>query len=422
MAEAPHKIMHVHDRIDKTRPPLKEGSPPIGQEGSILVGLIITMTLIAVLSSSLVYVTTTSSFGELFANRQARAYYLAESGGRYAIPRIKADRDQALIDLHGKTFIFNNGDKFILFLDTTLANKTLLESQGIVHEGEWLESSVTITYEVPITYLFEYGAFGGSDKVLIGDNAYIDSYDSAVGPWSEATRNQNGHIGTNTIGKRAIEVKKNAIVYGDATVGVGGDPLTDIKVDAGAQITGNRIALVTARDMTPMVMPAGWGAPIDFTLDQFDIYTYTEGVYRLNTFEIGDDALLTISGNVTLLVEDSIQIGDRGSMDILPGSSLTIYGDGELKVQQDARVNQNGTPGQLIIYGTANFDPVKIMHRAVMKAAIYAPDAKAQITKSTEFFGSIIAGKIELKDDVKFHYDEALGRSNGVGGDIVQYF
>ena len=391
------------------------------QKGDVLIGLIITMTVVAVLSAAMLYFTTTSTFSELFVNRQERAYYIAESSGRYAIPQIKADRDQAVIDLHGKTITLSNGDKFVLSLDTSLSRKTILESEGIVHEGGWLESRAKITYEIFITYVFEYGAFSGTDKVVLEKQAYIDSYDSSVGPWSEATRNQNGHIGTNRIGGKAIEVNDNAIVYGDATVGVGGDPVLDIEVDAGAQITGNRSALVTARDMTPRDMPTGGGAPIDFKLENFETYTYTEGKYRLNKLEMKDDGILTISGDVTLFVEDRIQIENRASINILPGSSLTIYADKQLVVKHDARVNENGIPEQLIIYGTVNFDPVQIIDQVIMKAAIYAPEATAQVTKTTQYYGSIISKKVEIKDDAKFHYDEALG-SGGGRGRTIQYF
>jgi len=56
----------------------------IRQHGSILIGLIITMVVMASLAAGMVYVTTTSTFQELLANNNARAYYAAESGGRYA--------------------------------------------------------------------------------------------------------------------------------------------------------------------------------------------------------------------------------------------------------------------------------------------------------------------------------------------------
>ena len=59
------------------------------QNGSILLGIIITMVVMAVLGAGMVYLTTTSTFQELFANNNTRAYYAAEAGGRYATALIR---------------------------------------------------------------------------------------------------------------------------------------------------------------------------------------------------------------------------------------------------------------------------------------------------------------------------------------------
>ena len=81
------------------------------QRGALLVSLILTLTIVAILGAVMVEMTTTSTLGELFANRQQRAYYLAESGGRYAIPQVLADPVLAETNLHGMTFTLSNGDQ-----------------------------------------------------------------------------------------------------------------------------------------------------------------------------------------------------------------------------------------------------------------------------------------------------------------------
>ncbi len=392
------------------------------QKGAVLIGLIITMTVVAVLSAALVYFTTTSTFSEFFANRQERAYYIAESGARYAIPQIKADPVQAATDLHGKAFTLINGDKFLLLINTTDPNATYLESEGVVHEGDWLESRARITYKIPKTFRFDYGLFSGNQQVVLKDRAYIDSYDSRVGPWSSEGAIRNGIVGTNRTGKNSIRVRKNAKVYGDAEVGPGGDPSKDIAVEKNALLTGSKGTLSAAKDMTPLAMPAGGGTPFDLNLDNNDTYTFTDGIYRLNTIEITDDGILTISVNVTLYVEDNIRMEDRGEIDILPGGSLTIYAAAELIVKQDAKINATEDPEKLIIFGTATFSKVQFTDNAYVRGAVYAPLANAQIQKNAEIFGSVITRKVTIEDDAMFHYDEALGGGVGIGGRTIQYF
>ena len=67
----------------KYGPPLTKTLSSSCQKGSVLIVLIITMIVMTTLGAGMVYLTTTSTFQELFANYNARAYYAAESGGRY---------------------------------------------------------------------------------------------------------------------------------------------------------------------------------------------------------------------------------------------------------------------------------------------------------------------------------------------------
>ncbi len=52
--------------------------------GNVLVGLVVTMLIFAVLAAGMVSLTSTSTSNQVTANSTARAYYLAESGFRYA--------------------------------------------------------------------------------------------------------------------------------------------------------------------------------------------------------------------------------------------------------------------------------------------------------------------------------------------------
>src|SRR4030042_4539276 len=86
-----------------------KSNPCMNERGALLIGLIITITIIALAGAAIISLTTISTFGEIFANLHSRAYYLAESGGRYAIPRIKADPEQEERDFEGRTSMFSKG-------------------------------------------------------------------------------------------------------------------------------------------------------------------------------------------------------------------------------------------------------------------------------------------------------------------------
>ena len=193
-------------------------------------------------------------------------------------------------------------------------------------------------------------------------------------------------------------------------------------MEKNALLTGSRGTLTAAEDMTPRAMPAGGGPPVDLQLRNNQTYTYTTGVYRLDDLEVEDNAVLTISGDVTLYVEGRIRFRDFGTLTILPGGSLTIYAADQFTSEDDARINATGEAGDLTLFGTASFAQIQLNNDVIMKGAFYAPNAQAQMKRNAELFGSMITRQITLSNDAKLHYDEALGIGGGAGGAIVQYF
>ncbi|MCF6291259.1 MAG: hypothetical protein L3J03_09740 [Desulfobacterales bacterium] len=122
---------------------------PTDQRGSLLIVLIVTMSIMAVAGAAMLSLVASSTYSELAAGRQAAAYYLAESGGRYAIPQIMRDRDQAKADLDGHTYVPADNHQFTLEIDTSAADYTYLTATGTVNPGGWTEAQARITFRIP---------------------------------------------------------------------------------------------------------------------------------------------------------------------------------------------------------------------------------------------------------------------------------
>jgi Tfp pilus assembly protein PilX len=131
------------------------------QRGSILIGLIVTMVVMAALGAGMVYLTSTSTFQELFANNNARAYYAAESGVRYANAQIRealksgnmGDYTAMKAIVANKTYTMANGDTFELSIfneDTTTYPDSMMviyDSIGTVGSG-FLQAKRKIRYTI----------------------------------------------------------------------------------------------------------------------------------------------------------------------------------------------------------------------------------------------------------------------------------
>lgn len=90
-----------------------------GQRGSMLVGLIITLIIISVLGAAMLSFFSTSTMSQLSGNSSMQAYYLAESGFRYA-DGVLSDtsmsvRDATIESMHDTDYVLSdNGGRFNL--------------------------------------------------------------------------------------------------------------------------------------------------------------------------------------------------------------------------------------------------------------------------------------------------------------------
>ena len=145
----------------KTNHPVNLFKPDFGinkerQKGAILIGLIVTMVIIASLGAGMVYLTSTSSFHELFSNNNARAYYAAESGGRYVLAVIRdayAKQDMTLLNPinANQTFTLNSNQgnfQITNFMQIGTNPQTInFSSIGTVNSG-FLQAKRQLNYSV----------------------------------------------------------------------------------------------------------------------------------------------------------------------------------------------------------------------------------------------------------------------------------
>ena len=132
----------------------KRGFMP--QRGSVLISIIVGTVIIGILGVGIISFTTTSTYGELFANRQVRAYYLAEAGGQYAIKLLNDNKSNtSYLPPNGTYKLGPNGSDGEFVLTSTDDNtdpdmpRVKVVSVGVVHRGTWLESKKKITYKIP---------------------------------------------------------------------------------------------------------------------------------------------------------------------------------------------------------------------------------------------------------------------------------
>ncbi len=86
-----------------------------GNNGAVLIGLVIAMVIISTLGAAMLSQTSVGKFSIAGDNSSIQAYYLAESGFRYAAAKIEHGDDMDVLHNHGEYLLGNIGSFFLDF-------------------------------------------------------------------------------------------------------------------------------------------------------------------------------------------------------------------------------------------------------------------------------------------------------------------
>jgi len=243
------------------------------------------------------------------------------------------------------------------------------------------------------------------DRISLMPNTLITGYNSA-----DATDTDfDLSIGTACTTANSIPIGPGTVIEGCVFVGVGGDPNTVI--GAGGTVTGRKYTLHEEIDfpvITPPALPDTGTALIaksmTITLDSTRSGTYTEiGLSQSGILEIqGGDVELHITGN--------LDMGNGCEIIVRPGSSLTIYIDGDINADNSGGINnQAGNVKDFQLYATGTEEQIFNMKaKSSIFGTIYAPDVDITMYPSAEMRGAIVGKNVTFKSGGSFYYDEAL--------------
>ncbi len=190
------------------------------------------------------------------------------------------------------------------------------------------------------------------------DNAYTDTYDPAVGP------------------------------YGGSNVG----PAPTIT-------TGTVVPSFSA--------PTGLPSTGEYKLDS---QTATlSGDLRCDKLLLANHSTLTISGDVTIVVTEEFKVENHSKIVLGADATLTLYCLKDATVQDHAEVNPDTTrPADLTVYklGTKEFI---LQNDAMMVGQVYASDTFLQVENGADFYGTLDAMSMYLKNNAGAHFCDPAG-------------
>lgn len=360
------------------------------QHGSILVAVYLVVTGLSI--ASIAYFARSNAFLQSAERNQNRliAFNMAETAIDVALTQLTAD----------KTYSGTNG--YVAFNTTTAPggyssrvttpvsnpNIRLIQATGFAPDNNAQSraaqrANIVVYAEVIQNPLFDFAIFAEDTISLTssGSVASVDSYNSTTGAYNAATARDNGDIAANAINLSTISLVGNTLVKGDAFVGPGGDPNTGISISPNSSITGTKSALPEPKIYpTPTTTLPVSGA---INLSGKNTQTLMPGTYHFSSISISGQALLNISGPVTIYVDGAVDISGQG-----------IATAGNLP-----------TNFLLYVIGT---DTVKINGQGALYAGVYAPNAPVDNVGNAGFFGAAISENYHQTGNSAIHFDEAL--------------
>lgn len=247
------------------------------------------------------------------------------------------------------------------------------------------------------------------DRISLMPNTLVAGYNSAVPSDNDFTL----QIGTTSTLADRIPLGPGTIVNGDVFVGVGGNPKTVI--GAGGTITGSKYALDAAPDFPTIAAPS---LPVMGTALSAAGQTITLGPAGSGTYTSirlasggGLPGVLEIQGGrVVLYITDNIDLGNSCEVVVRPGSSLTLYVDGNVSADNSVGFNnQAGNVRDFQLYTTGTGQQVfNLKAKSSIFGIVYAPNVDITVYPSAEIRGAIIGQSVTFKSGSVFYYDEAL--------------
>jgi Tfp pilus assembly protein PilX len=288
------------------------------------------------------------------------------------------------------------------FIDpvTFITYTSAIERWRINSTGYWGSSAnplstaqITATIENSGNALFDK-ALWGKQFVDLGGTVLLDSYNPALGPYGGTNIGNNGAIGSNGY------VTTNGNVTIDGSVAYG--PSGYFSQGSNTTVTGSTIQLSQPHYFPPLP---------SFTVGTTD-YNPKNGTVTLNPGQYGN---VTIGPNGTLALNpgtyyfDSITEGSTASLSI--SGETTIFVKNTLDLSGQGVMNSTGDPTRLTIYYSGTND-VKMVGGSEAYVEVYAPNAALKLNGNAAFYGSFIGNSITVGGTPDIHFDEGCLNDN----------
>jgi hypothetical protein len=260
------------------------------------------------------------------------------------------------------------------------------------------------------TGFFQFAAFG-AEGVVLDSNAFIDSYDSALGTYASQIKGgntwarENGDVGSNA----DILLKANTEVHGDAQPGPG--HIVDDSAP-NTYVSGSMSPLEEELVLPPIVVPA---IPSSGSVVASSDLVLGPGDVHYDSIRMMGGTTLTIVGPARIVSDDFEMKSNSRLVFDAAGGEIELYSTRDFLLESNSDVetlSHSALDVTIFLDGNnmtkAPPDQLELSSNSEFVGAIYAPNSKFTLGSNFSVFGSLMCGQLDLSSFGTIHFDEAL--------------
>lgn len=394
------------------------------KRGYLLPMAIIFVLISTILGMGILYLGGNEQIAAIKRYNREKAFYIAEAGINRAFSYKKINESW-----HPEQNPVSFGDGTFYVVETIQGETIIFTSTGN-YKGQSIRVSA-VTYRSSgggsSGNLFGNGIFG-SQSVTLYNNAWIDGYDSRLGPYGQSNRGNHGTTGS----RGTITLYNNANIYGTAMVEDGpayliignNATVTDSDLYHTFENPFDNLQLVDVpSDLENLPYPVKGDPRITgtytitngiLTVNNNKTITITGGDFRFKSIRMNNNSMMYITGNARFYIESALTLSNNTQL-IIQNNSTVIWYLGNQGIPFTPTLANNSvinntstTPGNLRIYVASNTNLTLANNAQAFNGVIYAPGSSITLANNSQFYGSIVSQNLTLINNASIHYDVAL--------------
>lgn len=263
-------------------------------------------------------------------------------------------------------------------------------------------------------------------RITLSGGAYLDSYNSSIGPYSISNRGDFAVAFTDSSATNAISLGNGCTIAGHAMVGPSGGLMlstncsigqlnwvaTEVGIQPGYFANDSAVWIQDAPTPPSSVAWLPIPAPTNgVTILSGDGPGTTNYFLTSSLTSSGssDPIIITNGGEVDLYCTGNLTTGGSGYIVIATNTTLVAYVNGTTTISGGGMVNSNGYATNCILYGLSHCASLTYSASAQFIGIVDAPQAALTLSGTAGVYGVLVANTITVTGGGAVHYDEALG-------------